>query len=103
MGLTYRFLYSELLLEIARKFNGGSDSLFRFGICSIFTVKACGIWNVFDITLIPGDFLTKEATFSRMFCAKHHLLFQVYKISADTIRVELIVSEITRYQEIWEM
>ena len=54
---------------------------------------------MFDITLVPGDFLTKEATFSQMFCAKHHLLFQVYKISEDTIWVEPIVSEITRYQE----
>ena len=58
------------LHSFCSKFNGGSERLFRFWLRSIFHGQ--NTWkteHAFDMNLVPGDVLTKEATFSQMFCA----------------------------------
>ena len=74
------------LNSFCSKFNGGSERLFGFWICSMFHGQ--NAWKTereSDMALGFGNFFMIEMTFSQMFCAKNHLLFQGYKSSEDTI------------------
>ena len=54
------------LRSFCRKFNGGSDRIFRFWIRSVFHGQ--NTWkteHVFNMTLVFGDFFTKGTTFSK--------------------------------------
>ena len=58
------------LQSFCSKFNGGSDSRFRFRIRSIFYGQ--NTWKTereFGMTLVFGNFFMEKTTFSKMFVA----------------------------------
>ena len=56
------------LQSFCSKFNGGSDRIFRFWICSVFHGQ--NTWKTereSDVTLVFGHFFMKTLIFSKMF------------------------------------